>query len=237
MFKGFLIVMLLFSSVSFGYFIGGKIITLWEKYKNKIKIPKKIKLSDEEIKEKNTNDLEGILLEQFKKLTVDLLIKQCKAIKIKSEATKSLESNSKEAIYCKDMFKKTNNKKFYEKSLIFCSEINTSKSILESAIDNINMYQEQIDTADIELRAVCSKINNKKLEYNLLNSGDNNAVTNNALTTFDLNSILEEYKEKIEIKRLDADVEKTLARQNALPGQSINLNDIPKEIQLVYETL
>lgn len=229
MFKGFIITIGVCICLGFAYVICDNFIKYFKS--KQIKIFKRNK--------KNTltkaETFEEKLANQYQEACLSLLKKQALASKAKGELLNTIRELKNSAKQCKMVFEKTNNTEFQKNSILFLTEKENAESLLVLANNTIDICAQKLETANIEYKAIISKVKNKRLEYSLLEAA-NNSNHNMLLNDFDYNNILDEYKNKIDIKRLDLKVEETL-NQKTLASSNIDLNMIPENLKVAYNEL
>lgn len=229
MFKGFLIVVL-------GSIFGMSLYYTYKGISSFLK-ERKIKLSkmSKKTEVSKIETFEEKLANQYKDAYFSLLKKQALAAKAKKSLIESIKELNNNARQCKIAFEKTNNKEFQKNSLLFLTEMENANNLLQLANDTIKTCAEKLETADIEYKTIITKIKNKKIEYSLL--GITDIKSNMMLDEFDYNNILNEYKEKIDAKRLDLKVEESITKQKELTSPNIDISTIPEKLKVAYENL
>lgn len=229
MFKGFIITIGVCICLGFVYVICDNLIKYFKTKNFKIfKLSKKKTLTKVE-------SFEEKLANQYQEACFSLLKKQALASKTKDELLNTIKELKNSAKQCKIAFEKTNNPEFQKNSILFLTEKENAESLLSLANNTIDSCAQKLETANIEYKAIISKVKNKRLEYGLLEAA-NNSNHNMLLNDFDYNNILDEYKNKIDIKRLDLKVEETL-NQKVLVSSNLDFNIIPDNLKIAYNEL
>ena len=208
----------------------------------KVKKEKKKPKTAEDIMEEKTADFEERLLQQYETSVTELLKRQKVAEKTLSCLQDSINNYTQQAKRCKEQFEKTGNTSFQKNAYVFLSELENSKNLLKLAKETIRECIDKIEIADIDYQALVCRIRNKKIEYMLLSEGNGSTSNNKSLESslmkeFDYNQILDEYKAKIDVKRIDIEVNKNITEQKALNPSSFDLNLIPETLKVEYEKL
>lgn len=241
LFKWFLIIVGGIIGISLCYYVFGKVKLFIQDCREKH--PKKRELTKEELFEQKTLDFEKELSEQYKKSITALLTRAKLAQKTSDILKKSIDEYTQNARKCKAQYLATKNEGFQKNAYIFLAELENAKKLLELSNNTVKECINKVDVAEIDYQALICRIQNKKIEYTLLNSiGEdrkNKGVNNVYEKEFDYNQLLNEYKDKIDIKKVDIEIEKNMSEQKALnpASNSFDWTLIPESLKIEYEKL
>lgn len=241
LFKWFLIIVGGIIGISLCYYVFGKVKLFIQDYREKH--PKKRGLTKEELFEQKTLDFEKELSEQYKKSITALLTRAKLAQKTSDMLKKSIEDYTQNARKCKTQYLATKNEGFQKNAYIFLAELDNAKKLLELSNNTVRECINKVDVAEIDYEALICRIRNKKIEYTLLNSiGENSnskGINDVYEKEFDYNQLLNEYKDKIDIKKVDIEIEKNMSEQKALnpASNSFDWTLIPESLKIEYEKL
>lgn len=243
MFKIFLIVL---GSIA-GIWIGSWIVRLVYRFvKEKVSGLKKTvkekmrKPTPEELERQKEKDFSDRLVQQYKDTCFKLMKKEAIAAKLKKELASSIEENVKNAKNCKELFQKTSDEQYKKKAYIFLQEAENSRKLLALANETIEMCSNRINSAEVEFYAVVNKLKNQRIEYVLLDSKMEDGYSTSIAVDFE--GILKEYSDKLDLKRIDAQVEKSMSEQKALEAakrqeNTFDLSILNKELEVEFEKL
>ena len=209
------------------------------KYFNKLKKIKKEKEDNEVVlgKEELTSlEFENKLFEEYKNICFKLLKKQMQACKVLDEVKKNIDEYSLEAKKCKNLYINTKDLRYKENAYVFLQEIDNAQKIYDLAHKTINECKVKIDSAELEYKTVISKIRNKQFEYKLI--GDD--VDREFVDKSTYESILSDYTNKIDIKRIDSEVDDAIKKQNSLALEEssfVNTDEMHKLYEERFKTL
>lgn len=204
--------------------VGGTILFFWCKkiflslrnayYERKERKENEAKLDKTELE---TLNFEERLFTQYKQSCFELLKKQMQASKIIDGINKLVVDYKNQAKKCKSLYNKTNDEKYKKNAYFFLQEIDNSEKIIALAETTIKDCKDKIDSAEIEYKTILSKIRTKQFEYKLL--GNTNS-SNELIDKSEYESILAEYTNKIDVKKIDAKVDEAIEKQKALSASS-----------------
>ena len=209
------------------------------KYFNKLKKIKKEKEDNEVVlgKEELTSlEFENKLFEEYKNICFKLLKKQIQACKVLDEVKKNIDEYSLEAKKCKNLYINTKDLRYKENAYVFLQEIDNAQKIYDLAHKTINECKVKIDSAELEYKTVISKIRNKQFEYKLIGDDADREFVDKS--TYE--SILSDYTNKIDIKRIDSEVDDAIKKQNSLALEEssfVNTDEMHKLYEERFKTL
>lgn len=127
--------------------------------------------------------------------------------------------------------------KYKNKAYFFLQEIDNSENLIELAKTTISDCKIKIDSAEIEYKAIMSKIRIKQFEYKLIGEGNNSIEL---MDKSEYESILSEYTNKIDVKKIDAKVDEAIEKQKALSAASepvFKLDELEKTYAEKFELI
>ena len=236
MFKIFLCVIASLSAILIGYYLARKIINVSKDYFQKRKEMKKNEVILDKT-EVETLSFEEKLFLQYKESCLELLKKQMQAAKIVDAMQDIIADYKTQAKKCKELYNNTTDVKYKNKAYFFLQEIDNSENLIELAKTTISDCKIKIDSAEIEYKAIMSKIRIKQFEYKLIGEGNNSIEL---MDKSEYESILSEYTKKIDVKKIDAKVDEAIEKQKALSAASepvFKLDELEKTYAEKFELI
>lgn len=236
MFKIFICVLASLSAILIGYYLARKIINIIKNYFQKRKEMKKNEVILDKT-ELEAMSFEEKLFLQYKESCLELLKKQMQAAKIVDAMQDIIADYKTQAKKCKELYNNTNDVKYKNKAYFFLQEIDNSENLIELAKTTISDCKIKIDSAEIEYKAIMSKIRIKQFEYKLIGEGNNSIEL---MDKSEYESILSEYTKKIDVKKIDAKVDEAIEKQKALSAVSepvFKLDELEKTYAEKFELI
>lgn len=235
MFKIFVCVLCSLAALLIVYSIGSKLVKFIKNAYQARKEKKENEIKDET--ELEALDFEERLFEQYRRSCLELIKKQMQASKIAEAIQKLVADYKDQAKKCKSLYINTKDEKYKNKAYFFLQEIDNSEKLIDLAKTTILACKTKIDSAEIEYKAIISKIRTKQFEYKLI---DEKNESSDIIDKNEYESILAEYTNKIDVKKIDVKVDEAIEKQKALSSASdsvFKIDELEKEYAKKFELI
>lgn len=212
MFKAFLIILGSLVGLVISYHLFRLAKTLVKGIIKRVPKPKRMMTKEERM----NMEMEEFKKELFQKYTDtkrSLEEKVKVAIDIKKTLTESIKNNEENAKRCKQTYMETGNEEYKDKAYLFLVEKQTSTDLLALAEKTISMCKDKLEVANIEFQSIISRLDNRVIELKLLESIGEEGKVDSKMAKFDFNRILADYDRKIDVARINYQVEESLKNQ------------------------
>lgn len=235
MFKIFVCVLCSLAALLIVYSLGSKLVKFIKNAYQARKEKKENEIKDET--ELEALDFEERLFEQYRRSCLELIKKQMQASKIAEAIQKLVDDYKDQAKKCKSLYINTKDEKYKNKAYFFLQEIDNSEKLIDLAKTTILACKTKIDSAEIEYKAIISKIRTKQFEYKLI---DEKNESSDIIDKSEYESILTEYTNKIDVKKIDVKVDEAIEKQKALSSASdsvFKIDELEKEYAKKFELI
>ena len=235
MFKIFVCVLCSLAALLIVYSLGNKLVKFIKNAYQARKEKKENEIKDET--ELEALDFEERLFEQYRRSCLELIKKQMQASKIAEVIQKLVADYKDQAKKCKSLYISTKDEKYKNKAYFFLQEIDNSEKLIDLAKTTILACKTKIDSAEIEYKAIISKIRTKQFEYKLI---DEKNESSDIIDKNEYESILTEYTNKIDVKKIDVKVDEAIEKQKALSSASdsvFKIDELEKEYAKKFELI